>query len=133
MRRHGFLVGFGLGALRSMGRFVRLGAGFGVGLARRAVFCFFVTFFRAGLLAVLVLALTFSIFGAGFVAVLRAGFALAVDFTVVLAVFDVVAAMAVPVKRKAAAVIEAISLFKLVLLLSLKVAPDFHKGSRTGL
>lgn len=132
MRRHGFLVGFGLGVLRSMGRFVRLGAGFGVGLTRRAVFCFFVTFFRAGLLAVLAL-LTFSIFGAGFVAVLRAGFALAVDFTVVLAVFDVVAAMAVPVKRKAAAVIEAISLFKLVLLLSVKIAPDFQKGSRTGL
>jgi len=33
--------------------------------------------------------------------------------------------MAVPVKRKAAAVIDAISLFKIVLLLSVKVAPDF--------
>lgn len=97
----------------------------------RLVFCFLEAFFRAGfavvLLAVLTFALTFAIFGAGFVAVFNAGFALAVAFVVVFTFFDCVAAMAVPVKRKAAAVIDAISLFKVVLLLSVKVAPDFQR------
>jgi hypothetical protein len=75
-----------------------------------------------------------SIFGAGFVAVFSVGFALVLmfDLTGVFALFIVVEAMAVPVKRKALAVKAAISLFKLVLLLSAKIAPGFQTEAGRG-
>ena len=50
-------------------------------------------------------------------------FALAVAAVVVFAVFDADVAIAVPVKRKAAAVIDASSFIKIVFLLSGKVVP----------
>ena len=75
-----------------------------------------------------------AILGAGLFAVLSAGFALllTLDLTGVFALFIVVEAMAVPVKRKALAVKAAISLFKLVLLLSAKIAPGFQTEAGRG-
>jgi hypothetical protein len=123
-----FLIGPGLGLDVGLPGFMPL----------RLVFCF-LDFLRYDFGATLVFAeatfaltfglATFAIFGAGFVA----GFVdLTVAFVAVFTVFDCVAAMAVPVKRKAAAVIDAISLFKIVLLLSVKVAPDFQTEAGQG-
>lgn len=95
--RFGAIVGFGLGLRR---------------YATRDVFCLPLPVFFTGAFGAVFIAGFVSVFMADLV--LSAGFALAEDLVAVfIAGFDEVEAMAVPVIRKAAAVMAAISLFKM--------------------
>ena len=102
LRRHGFFVclGFGLDIIFFLGIGFFVGFGFGF-MALSAVFVLF-DFLTVAFVDLVSLAIGCTDF-----------VDLAVDLVVVFTAFEAVEAIAVPVKRKAAAVIDASSFFKM--------------------